>query len=334
MNNWKIFTIFLAAGLCSEYAFSDVLVFKNGDRITGEIKRIWDDEVTIEPEYADEFDVDLPDIAYIESDREFEIDLLNGTTVVAKFSTNADGEQIITTPIESLEVPLASILELDEIEDFYDWETHVDFSSNINKGNTDSENTKLRADGMFKHGDHRHRGEVTFLKEKIALTTTQDRELFLYDYNFLFNDPWFFTAQLTFERDPIIELDNRTILSAGVGHDIWDTPRKSLSTKLALGYQMEEISTNSTDSKVAVWTLRFRHDLIGDDMEVFHNHSITTNISGRTNTSYDTSTGISYEITDLLYATASIDYDYETEPAESALNEDISLVFGLGLEFE
>jgi putative salt-induced outer membrane protein YdiY len=192
----------------------------------------------------------------------------------------------------------------------------------------------LRADGMFKHGDHRHRGEVTFLKEKIALTTTQDRELFLYDYNFLFNDPWFFTAQLTFERDPIIELDNRTILSAGVGHDIWDTPRKSLSTKLALGYQMEEISTNSTDSKVAVWTLRFRHDLIGDDMEVFHNHSITTNISGRTNTSYDTSTGISYEITDLLYATASIDYDYETEPAESALNEDISLVFGLGLEFE
>jgi hypothetical protein len=36
-------------------ANADVLVLKNGDRITGEISRIWDSEVTIEPEYSDEF---------------------------------------------------------------------------------------------------------------------------------------------------------------------------------------------------------------------------------------------------------------------------------------
>ncbi len=325
-------------------AQADVLVLKNGDRITGEIKRIWDNEITIEPEYADEFEVDLPVVAYIESDRDFEIDLYDGTSVVAKFGGTADdGDQIIETDVSSLELPLGDILELDEPEDYFDWESHVDFASNLKKGNTDSMTTRLFADGMFKHGDHRHRGEATFDKEELAGQRTRDRDLFLYDYNWLFHDPWFLTAQITFERDPIILLDSRIIASVGIGHDIWDTPRRSLSTKLAIGYQNEELTTSqfiqintpsSTDSSVAIWTLRFRQDLIGDDVEVFHNHSITKNLTGRTNTSYDTSTGISYEITDLLYATASLDYDYETEPVDSVKNEDITLVFGLGLEFD
>ena len=61
-----------------------VLVLKNGDRITGEISRIWDAEVTIEPTYAgDEFTVDMAAIEHIESDQTFEIDLADGRLVVA-----------------------------------------------------------------------------------------------------------------------------------------------------------------------------------------------------------------------------------------------------------
>ena len=57
------------------FAAADVLYLKNGDRITGTIKSIWDDEVTIEPEYSDEFQVDLPIVERIESDRDFEIEM-------------------------------------------------------------------------------------------------------------------------------------------------------------------------------------------------------------------------------------------------------------------
>ena len=45
-----------------------VIYLKNGDRITGTIKRIWDGDVFIEPSYADEFSVDQIDIAYMEDD--------------------------------------------------------------------------------------------------------------------------------------------------------------------------------------------------------------------------------------------------------------------------
>jgi hypothetical protein len=93
------------------------------------------------------------------------------------------------------------------------------------------------------------------------------------------------------------------------------------------------IRRNTTDSSVATWTLRYRQDFFGDDVELFHNQTITWNVSGRTNTSYRTSTGLGYEISDLLTTNVSLNYDYETEPVDVAKNEDIALLFGLKLEF-
>ena len=318
---------------CSS-AYADVLVLKNGDRITGDISRIWDAEVTIEPEYSDEFNVDLPSVEYIESDRVFEIDLSDGRSLLAMFAgADSDGNQVVNSGDESVSVSLAELLELDEPEKPFEWESNVAMSINLNKGNTDTTNGQIRADSMVRFNDHRHIGEITFSRETTNGVSVKEQDLFRYNYNFLFKDPWFFSAGLTFERDPIIELDSRVIVSAGVGRDVWNTPRRSLSIQLTGGFQQEEISSNTTDSAVATWTLRYRQDIFGDDVDVFHNQTITSNITGRTNTSYRTSTGLSYEITDLLTSNISLDFDYETHPAESAENEDITLLFGLALEF-
>jgi putative salt-induced outer membrane protein YdiY len=335
-SNFRVFATLACLGLLTPLpSLADVLVLKNGDRITGEIKRIWDNEVTIEPSYSDEFKVDLPVIDHIESDRNFELDLVDGTKMTIRFAgTDEDGKQLIETPVETLRVPLASVLELDEVDDYYDWETNVDYSSSFNKGNTDSSNSRVQANGMFKHGDHRHRAEVTLFREEISNVRSQEQDRFTYSYNWLFNDPWFFASGLTLERDPIIDLDNRTIINAGFGYDVWNTPRRRLSIQVAAGYQEEKISGNSQDSTVGIWDFRFRQDFFGDNLEFFHNHTIRSNLTGRNNTSYRTSTGLNFEITDLMYATASLDYDYETAPAATAKNEDISLLFGLGLEFD
>jgi putative salt-induced outer membrane protein YdiY len=315
---------------------TDVLVLKNGDRITGEIDRIWDAEITIETEYSDKFDVDVPDVAYIESKREFEIDLADGRKLVVTFpGADAEGNQIIKTGSGTESVSLGQLHELDEPEDYYDWESHVDMSGDIKMGNTESRNTKLRADTTFKFGDHRHIGDITFFNEELAGVTTKDQNIFNYNYNWLFSEPWFFSALGTFERDPIIQLDSRFTASAGIGRDIWNTPRRTLNFQLGAGFRAEEIGDASESSAVATWVLRFRHDFIGDDLEIFHDHFIVSNLSGRTNTSFRTSTGVRYEITDLLYANFSIDFDYETHPADDTIqNEDIVMLFGLGLEFE
>jgi putative salt-induced outer membrane protein YdiY len=326
--------LLIAAGP-AQVALADVLVLTNGDRITGDVKHIWDDKVTIEPEYSDPFDVDLAAVAHIESDRELDVKLDDGFDGTGTLVGAADdGKQVLATPDGPREIALADLFEVQEPEDYTDWDSHIDFASSLNRGNTDSENTKLRADGVYKRGDHRHRGELTFYREQLDGVRTQEQNLYTYDYNWLFSDPWFFSSELTYERDPIIDLDHRITLSAGIGYDIWKTPRKELSVKLGAGFQDEETATTSNESAVAVWALRFRHEFLGGDFSVFHNHTITDNLSGRDNTIFKTSTGLNYAISELLYSNVSLDFDYETHPVDFADHEDLALLLGLGFEFD
>jgi putative salt-induced outer membrane protein YdiY len=335
-NNRILGLAIIVAQTClfSEWLHADVLVLKNGDRITGDVKQIWDEEVSIEPEYTDEFNVDLSAVAHIESERNFEIELDSGEQVLATLSgADENGIQMISTAEGSISVPLEEIFELDEPEKTFDFESHVDVSASLNKGNTDSYDSKARADMMLKLSDHRHIAELSIYREGVDNIPSKEQDLIKYNYNWLFSDPTFLSAQISRQSDPIIELDSRLIVSVGLGRDIFNTPRKVLSLQLGAGYQTEKSGGNSDESTVAIWSLRYKHEFFGGDLELFHNDSIVHNVSGRDNTSIKTSTGLRYEITDVLYANFSFDFDYETDPVELAVSEDITVLFGLGAEF-
>lgn len=328
-----LFIVYLC--LLAPGAEADVIYLTNGDQITGTIKRIWDNEVTIEPDYSDEFQVDLPMVERIESDREFEIEMPDGSEIVAKMQgSDVDGNQLLITGTDAIPVPLDTLREVDEPEDYYDWEVLVDYSLSLNEGNTDALNSRLAGDGMFKHGDHRHLGNVTYIQEEQDNATTKDQTFLIYSYNWLVRDPWFFAANGQFEQDPIRQLEHRVTASAGIGRDIWNEPRRFLSLQLGAGFTDEEIGIEQETSTVAAWSLRFSHDFFGDDFEVYHNHSIVQTVSGRENTIIKTTTGVRHEITDLLYANVSLDWDHESEPAGTAEGTDMLLVVGAGLEFE
>jgi len=330
--------LMISGGLMANTAHADVLVLKNGDRITGEVKKIWDGEVSIEPEYSDEFDVDLEVVDYIESDRDFDVELWDGREATVKLpGANSENEQLIRLDDETGTIALEDILELDEPTKPFDWESHVDLSANVNSGNTVSFSGQLRADSTIEIPNHRHRVDLSKFRESNGeddlKVTTKDQSLASYDYNWLFRDPWFLAGKVSYERDPIIDLDKRVIASAGLGRDIFNTPRRFLSIQLGAGGQQEETDENSESSTVATWALRYKHDFFNGDMEVFHDHGITHIVSGRENTSIKTSTGLRYEITDLLYANLTLNYNYETDPGVDIKNEDVTFLIGLGAEF-
>jgi putative salt-induced outer membrane protein YdiY len=320
---------------------------KNGDRITGEIQEIWDGDVLIEPEYDDDvkISISLDVVAYIESEREFEITLTDGREVTAKLSgRGADGKQLIEIEGQRISVTYDQLEELDEIEDYFDWESHIDFNFDLSRGNTDSLNTKFFADTNLKLGDHRHIADLTLTREEQNSTRTKENDLLRYNYNWLFGDPWFLGATASAERDPIRNLDFRYIGGVTLGRDIWNKPRKTMNFQFGLGYLAEEstpvdeitglpLPSESNQSITALWKYRLRYDLFGDDLEFYHDDSIDWYLTGRSNAVLKTVTGLRYEITDLLYMNVAIDFDWETQPAGDATNEDLGVVVGLGVEF-
>ena len=97
IRNILLFIFLPAALLFNHVAAADVIVMKNGDRITGTIQRVWDEELFIQPAYADEFAVDLAEIAHIESDQAFDIELRDNSTIEGRFEIDEeDGMMLVT----------------------------------------------------------------------------------------------------------------------------------------------------------------------------------------------------------------------------------------------
>jgi len=315
--------------------FGDQLVMKNGDVITGTISEISDGDVYIEPSYADEFTVSLSDVASMRTDGVLELELKDGTEVDARFDGIDDsGAQVaVVEGSPPLKVDLNNLEEALEPEEWYDRESHADINMTINSGNTDSQTMLVFADTRLKLGDHRHLADVTLRRDETDGVKTKKQDLFRYEYNWMFNEPWYTGLTGTYERDPIRDLDHRYSIGAIIGRDILDDSHRFLTISAGLGFSEEKIAGNAESGGVAIWRLIYEQDLLGGDLEFFHNDTVTYQLYDVNNTILKTNTGFRYDIIDDVYASLSLRYDYETDPAADAENSDTTLAIGLGAEF-
>lgn len=330
----SILTLLLSVATISR---ADLLIMKNGDRITGEIQQIWDNEVIIEPEYDDNTTVTigLALVDFIESERAFTLTFADDREVEALLSgRGTDGKQIVEIGDHVTTMELSQIFELDEIDDYFDWKSHADLNAAVNRGNTDSTNVKLFADTMLKLGDHRHLANLTLDREEQNGVRTKEQDLLRYNYNWLYAGEWFVGVATSFEQDRIRNLDHRYVLGVTLGRDFWNTPRLFMNIQAGAGYLVEKDTFGaSSENSVALWSMNYRQDIFNKDFEIYHNNSLTVYLEGRNNTVLKTLTGIRYEITDLLYLNLSVGYDYEQNPPVGAEIFDLALLFGLGLEY-
>jgi hypothetical protein len=345
----KIFTLMLGmAFLMVSAAQAGVIVLKNGDRITGDIKAIWDGDVVIEPDYADEFTVDQDDIAYIESDKPFELEY-KGEDMVTRTAifkgADEEGNQIVELDGEDTVVPMMKIGEVDEVEDFFDWSINGDLNAEINRGNTDSTEVALTSDWYLKYGKQKHFFDTLWVKEENEDpdtgndVTTEDRQRYRYNLNYDIGDPWFTGAYGSYEKDEIKGLKYRYSAVPTLGYKVWDNAGKSLNIQAGYGYEGEETEDNNgvredDGGGIALLVIKANYDFPDPDLSLYANNTTTKAQYGRDNVVNQLNAGVRFEITDLLYFNVETFYDYESEAVAGAEKDDLKILIGIGLEFD
>ena len=312
---------------------ADRLIMKNGDVISGDIASIIDQKVNIKPAYTDAIAVNLADVATIEADENYQVVLQDGTQVEAQFAGAKGDEQNLLVDQKTMVIPLASITVANPPRPYYKRVSHTDLNATWNEGNTDSQDILFYADTRLRLGDHRHFGALTIAREKNDGVQTKKQDLFGYEYNWMFNEPWYLGATASYERDPIKDLDHRYTLGAMIGRDLIDNDHTFLTASLGAGWSEQEQEQVTDSGGVALWNLIYEQDLRDGTLAFFHNHNITYQFFGENDLIFKSNTGFRFDLMENIYANLSFRYDYETEPAPDKKHYDATLAIGLGAEF-
>jgi putative salt-induced outer membrane protein len=279
--------------------FADQLLMKNGDIITGEIIKIADDKVYIDPSYADEYAVDLAEVNSIEAENLFEVVTVDGRKIDAHLAGESDGEQALIVEEQPMNI---GILELQAATDptkippvdRWDGQGELGFVNTTGNTETVALNARLNFVRTGKNWRHRFTGTAMMTSEdgiedneRYTMEVQSDRKLT--------DKSWLFGA-FRWDADKFGSYDPQASLTAGYGYQLMKSDRHEMKGEIGAGYKSltETVSGDESSEIIA----RF---LLDDWWQVFSNTRWTNRLlieSGSSNTFTQFNTGLAVSMTD------------------------------------
>lgn len=304
-------TLFFLLFFVSGQAVADVVLFTNGDRLTGEIVSMDDQQIVLATAVAGEITIDRSLVQELE-------------TAAAAVDEAADAGAAVAVE-EALAAAPA------EEPEPRNWESHVTFNSSFSKGNTESELIQLTADYTMTQDSHRYKSKINSRREEDNGVTTKELDRLDLGYNYLFTDRWFFAVNGQFERDPIAQIEHKYTISPALGYDFFNSEDVKLNVQLGGGYTSEETSSGDESGSLVDWRLEYKHAFPSLHLEAFHDHHIYRNFSGRENLVLNSQTGLRYNLTSGIHLNVQLNYDYDDKPVPGTEKDDLTFVFGAGV---
>jgi putative salt-induced outer membrane protein YdiY len=205
----------------------DVVVLKNGDRLTGEIKGLQRGELRIKADYmAEAVRLDWTRIERIESKSTFLILLVDGkllTDVVRLLPKNGSdgGDFIIGSSIRVQQLDVIRITPTDK-KFWKRLEGSVDFGFSFTSGN-DQYQTQLAATATYRTGDHSFTASIDSAFSGQTEGTSLTRNQFTFDYRKQLNERWYIGGLFDALRSDQQSLRLRLSVGSLVGRNLVQT---------------------------------------------------------------------------------------------------------------
>jgi hypothetical protein len=342
--NFKSFSIFLSLiGLLfasDSLAGSkiDTIFFQNGDRLTGEVKSLENNQLKLSTDDAKTINVEWSKVDSVIILNNMRIVLEDGTIMYGKILTSGEAGKgyIWASEGDPALLELIRIVSLSLLEDRFFKRLKGTLSSGFSyvkasqvmqlslNGSIDYQTEKnmvnLSYDGIFTQDPN------TGYKQNQSGGTTFFRFL---------PKNWFLVSSLTLESNSELQLDLRTSLSMGGGNSIVN----SNSTRLfvALGIQAtRELSTGGTQNNLEGLVAANYSVFIYDDPEVSFSLSpkMIPSLSNLGRVRFDIDSNLKWEIFNDFYLKWTFFYNFDNQPlTEGAEKKDWAVTL-LGVEYK
>jgi putative salt-induced outer membrane protein YdiY len=228
-----IFLTFLLAVNALAKNVDDVVVLKNGDRMTGEIKGLQSGELRFKSDYmAEAVRLDWTKVERIESKSTFMIWLVDGklvTDVMRLLPTNSSEVSNFVIG-SSIRVPQLDVIRIAPADRHF-WrrlEGSIDFGFSFTSGN-DQYQTQLAATTTYRTGDHSFTASVDSAFSGQTEGTSLTRNQFTFDYRKQVGPRWYVGGLFDLLRSDQQSLNLRATIGGLVGRNMVRTEHTRLS---------------------------------------------------------------------------------------------------------
>lgn len=312
------------------------LVLGNGDRISGELIGIYDEQVHWQSDLMGEVVVGQVDVLSIDSESAFRIVLDANRELTDCQLKSADAQQQFLNCEQGM-VELNSWRLVQRVTarplsepDSWRHKGNVAVAGRDSGGNSEELTLQVDARVELRKGPVRHIASAHYDRTSSRDIKTADDRKFTYQYDYFISPKWFFNSNVSWEENQFQSLESRALLGAGLGYQFFDTELIRLSVEVGPALLREKYSGEPDREAAAI---RESTDLVvrlnSRGLEFFHRNTLLQSFDASDDWRIETETGFGMPIIGALKAQTMFEFDYNNRPADDAGPLDRSWSFGL-----
>ena len=235
---------------------SDVIVMKNGDRFTCEIKGLSGGVLSVSLHYVDgTIAVQWSQVAHLQSDRLFLVKTESGAVYTGKISTTGTSDdppikiEIAETSGKEVEVAQRKIINLNQTSEgfWHRFDGAVNTGFLYSKGN---ESAQYNLSSQVAYTKERWSSQVSFnssFASSSGSNASTRNQTDVRTSKLLRWNNWFYAGIGSFLQSSVQEIDLQTTLGGGIGRYLKNTNRASVAVIGGLGWQNVNYGQNIVD---------------------------------------------------------------------------------------
>jgi putative salt-induced outer membrane protein YdiY len=325
--------------LIAENVMADEIWLKNGNRITGIVKRMEDKVLIFETSYAGEISIKWDEITAVTTDSSIEMVLDDDTSFLGSMEPAPEGQielQLVDETVERLAVDLSEVKAINPTppERGLEIKARLNIGVKVETGNTDKE--EYDVDGRVSLRSEKNRfifyGEYELDKADGDKTAEKSKGFGKYD-RFL-TQKFYIYGSTFFQTDVNKDLDLRLVPSVGPGYQFYETELTNLSVELGPAYVIEKYDESDDDKYVAGQSkINFDHYLYKKIFQFFHFDLVLLSFEDTSDIFLISRTGIRMHFYKYFNLTAQWNWEWDNDPAPGDDRSDHEYILSVGVQY-
>ena len=321
------------------HADTDVVIFKNGDRLTGEVKSLERGRLRFKTEATDTINIEWDEVAYLSSEQNIQVGTILGTRYLGHLVRSEDKfNLIVETGAGPIKLNNTQVVQMTPIEDevVNRLDGEITAGYNFTKAN-EVEQLNLGLDLEYRTETRIFSLDFDSVLTDSAENDANQRENLNLVYRRLLKNRWLLGGNISLTRNDELGIDLRTSVGGGGGRILRQTGHSSLILEGGLLGTREDLAGSTTDQEtieayaLVTWDW-FRYD--SPELDLSTSLQVIPNLTDTGRVRSELEITLKWEMIEDLFWQLELYDSYDSRPATAgAEKNDYGIISSLGYDF-